>query len=289
MTLHDEQQLRVLEFIHDHDESDQNAATIGGVRKLVGSENEAATILVTLQDGNLITRDPSLVPRYHITGLGRSAVSKVRKRRIDRGYRRHECREALLRWTDTYSDVQDTGRRVLLADFDGGADLVPFSDKEVTAALTYLADNGLVGAVRVMQDGGFHTWAWITDRGQEAIDWGGAFKYLAPSSGNTTNYTFGGTGNTIAAAIGPHSQATATSNFDPTKALEFAAAVRQALPVLNLPEEALAALAEIEQQEDPTLRQRATARLYQFVTDTSTSTLGQVLGVLGAGALGITP
>ena len=73
------------------------------------------------------------------------------------------------------------------------------------------------------------------------------------------------------------------------KARLLAASVREALPVLNLPTDAQDLLAQIEQNHDPSRAQRATARLYELLSDAASGGLGGVLTMLAAGALGIGP
>lgn len=288
MTPQREREIRALEYVYDNDQGMLlEPAGLRGLRELLG-ETEALHTGIALKQAGLITDDGRLSGGYHITARGRQAVEEMRARRTDRGHRRTACRNDLLKWVDANTKADDPGTRIARENFNGSLDLEPFSDEEVLAAADYLEDNGFIRSISAL--GGRHILMWVTARGQEAVDAGGVenFVWRDYPVGQVTNYNFGGTGNTIAAAIGAHSQATATtSSFDPAKALEFARAVRDALPVLNLPEEAIVALAEIEQDGDPGLRQRATARLYQFVSDTGASGLGQVLAVLGAGALGI--
>lgn len=287
MTPQQERDLRVLEYIYDNDNDVSGAADLPGLWALVG-ESEAARSASTLRDRGLIRDENSLSGGYHITGTGSAMVEEMHARRNDRGYRRGLCRDELLRWIDS-NTTTDPGSRRSREDFDGGADLLAFTEEEVTAAAIYLAEQSMVESVSAA--GAPHIAVWITDCGRECVDEGrGIRAFVEKDKVNVGGQIFhiSGSGNTVAAAIGDKNEVTASiSQFDPAIALQFAAAVRQAMPALNLPSNIEETLRDIEQQDDPSRAQRATAVLYTFLMGASTGTLGQVLGMVGASALGI--
>ena len=76
-------------------------------------------------------------------------------------------------------------------------------------------------------------------------------------------------------------------DFDLEAALTFAAAVREAAPVLALPPEADDLICTIESNVDLSLRQKTTRTLYRMIESTTTGALGGTLGAVGASALRI--
>lgn len=290
LTPEQENAFRALEYVFDHDAAAAGGASIGGLRGLLG-EDEAARAATTLKQGGLIVSDGMLSGGYHITGDGRTAVEKIRGRRIDRGYRRKACRDDLLRWVDSNTKADDPQSRVARERFDDSLDLVQYDDGEVLAAANFLNDNGFIKTISTGEAD--HILMWVTARGQEVVDAGGVERFLAQTApvGTTTNYTFAGTGNTFATATAAGAVANATvNNFNLDHARLFAAAVRQAEAELVLNDDARSALAEIEESGDDTEKaSRATKFLYTALMATTTGGLGQVLGMLGASALGITP
>ena len=276
---------RVLEFIYDNDEGLDGAASLSGLRELVG-EQEAAISGAGLRQQGLIRQAERLSGGYHITADGRSEVESMRSRRSDRGHRRSLCREEFLRWIDRRTTT-NPGSRVARENFDGAADLLPFSDEETEAAAGYLAQQGLIESINTAEAD--HILVWITEKGRECIDKGrGIATFVNEGHHGGQVFHVSGSGNSIATAVGNNNEVTSNlSQFDPELALQFATAVRQATPVLRLPPDAEATLQDIEQKEDVGRAQRATTLLYTFLMGTSTGTLGQVLGTLGANALGI--
>jgi len=285
LTEQQEREYRALELVYD----DESAWTmLSAFIELMG-EGPARSTIVTLKEQGLIQQNGKSYPGYQITATGRVRVEQMRARRSNRGLRRKACREALLRWVDDQTRTDDPGSRVAREDFAAAsADLLPFSEEEAGEAAAYLAENGFIKSVSAW--GAPHLLVWVTARGQEAVDSGGVEAFLKSERqvSPVNHFTVTGNGNNLAAAVGDGNTVNQTvSAFDIEKALEFAAAVRQALSALDLPTEAAALIDEIEQREDLRKAQRATARLYQFVTAVSTGTLGQILGVAGAAALGI--
>lgn len=279
--------LQILEHIYDQDDS-QGYAFIGPIRKLVGDEDTAAVTCRGLRDRGLL-RTGHRSGEYHVTATGRAEVDAVRSRRRDRGLRRRLCRNELLRWIDS-KDATDSGSRVGRDRFDVAVDLEPFTTKETEAAAEYLKGQGLIESISAA--GAEHILLWITELGQECIDDEdgdvAAFvrKRSATSSGSQI-FHISGSGNNVAAAIGDNNEVSASlSTFDPQLAMTFADAVEQANLDLD-GEQVRELVANIKQSDDPSRAQRATALLQTMVVGTTTGTLGQVLGVLGANALGI--
>lgn len=278
--------MRALEYIYEHG-SGPEPATPGGLRKHVG-EHQMATCAQSLIQRGLIRRDERVSGGWYPTAEGRSQVEELRDRRANRGLRRRLCRDELLRWLDS-SGATDVGTRVSRDKFDVAPDGLPFTEKDSHAAAEYLKLNGLIESFPA---DGRHLLLWITDRGQECRDEGGdvaAFVKEGEASSVSQVFHISGSGNNVAAALGDNNEVTANlSAFDAEKAIEFAAAVWQALPQLGLDRDQVSALiADIEQRDDPTRAQRATATLQTLLVGTTTGTLGQMLGMFGSAALGM--
>lgn len=290
MTPQREQDLRVLEYVYDSDKGSGGPAGMSGLRALVG-EDGAAVSAVELQRLGWVRRADRMTGGYHLTSSGRSEVEALRARRTDRPHRRAACRDALLRWVDA-ATTPDSGSRVAREDFRGSADLVAFTADETRASASFLAEQGLIKTIS--SSGHPHVLVWITDTGRECVDEGGVEPYLRArrTTGDSTvhNYNMGGSGNVFATATAAGAVANAHVNdFNLDHARLFARAVRAAQHDLGLDEDAEAALADVEAEDaDPDRAQRATRTLTTFLMGTTTGTLGQVLGVLGATALGIT-
>lgn len=281
MSSQDELDLRVLEYVYDNDQGMmREPAGLSGLYDVAGSEDAGLQTAADLRRRGLICADQRMSGGYHIEAEGKRIVEELRARRSDRGYRRQQCREQLLRWAD--SDDR-RGRR----DFDGSADGEPFAMEESEPAAGFLAEHGLLRTFSAAQEK--HYLVQITERGRECIDSGKTIQqFLSRNDLAAQMVNVFGSGNSVAAAFGDGSAATAAlSTFDHEMAITFASSVRQALPVLELPDEADDLLDDIEQREDPSLAQRATARLYTLIGDTTSGALGGVLGAMGAGALGI--
>jgi hypothetical protein len=284
LTQQEEREYRALELIYD----DQAAWTMLSTLTDLLGDDQARHTIVALKNRGLIAQNGQTYPGYCITAVGQVAVEEMRARRADRGYRRAACREAFLRWVDSCTKADDAGSRVAREHFSEAADLVAFTDDESCAAADFLVAAGLIKSISAMQ--AKHILVWVTERGQEAVDAGGAEAFLNNERqvGSVNHFTVTGDGNNVAATVGDGNTITQTTNdFDLAKAVKFAAAVRQALPVLGLPESAVDALKDIEQEKDVERAKRGTALLHRLVTATTTGALGQIVGMLGAAALGI--
>lgn len=278
--------LQVLEHIYEQDDG-EGQAFIGSIRGLVG-EDTAATTCRGLRERGLI-REGHRAGEYHVTAAGRAEVDAMSERRRDRGLRRRLCHNEFLRWIDS-RNATEAAARVAREDYDVAVDLEPFTDQETEAAAEHLKRHGLIESISAAEAD--HILVWITDLGQECIDEGGevaAFVSKDTTALGSQIFNISGSGNSVAAAIGANNEVTASlSSFAPKLAAEFAEAVRQAIPALNLDAERVQALvADIQQRDDPNRAQRATAQLQTMLVSTTTGTLGQVLGLLGASALGI--
>lgn len=272
--------LRVLEYIYDNDEGSHGGAGLSGIYKIAGGEDAGLQTAAGLRQRGLIRAESRLSGGYHIEAEGRRVVEVARTRRADRGLRRAECREQLLRYADA-------DNRVARREFAGSADGEPFSMTESERAAGFLAGNGLLKTFSAAQEK--HFLIQITERGRECIDSGKSVQdFLRPDGVAGRMVNIFGSGNNVATAFGDDSTATATmETFNHDLAATLASSVRDALPVLGLPDEAGALLADIEQREDPSLAQRATARLYTLLADTASGALGGVLTMLAVQALGI--
>lgn len=279
--------MQVLEHVYENCSDDQSAS-IAGLRERFGESNTAA-ITSSLKSRGLLRADKRMSAGYFVTPEGRAEVEEMRNRRTDRGLRRRLCRNQLLRWIDDQGASQ-ASTRVAREDFDASPDLLPFTDLETEAAADHLKQLGLVESISV--DQADHILLWTTDRGRQCLDAGGDVSAFArvdvePSASQVFNIT--GSGNRVAAAIGSNNQVTASlTTFDSDAAAQFAEAVQQAVAALGLDADRVAQLVvDVQQTKDLTRAQRATALLQTMVVGTTTGTLGQVLGVLGASALGI--
>lgn len=284
LTQQEEREYRALELIYD----DEAAWTMFDALVSLLGDTPARHTIVSLKNRGLIAQNGQMYPGYCITADGQVLVEEMRARRGNRGHRRAACREAFLRWVDSTTKADDAGSRVAREDFSEGVDLVAFTDDESCAAADFLVTAGLIKSISAMQ--AKHILVWVTERGQEAVDAGGVEEFLKKQGqvGSVNHFTVTGDGNNVAATVGDGNTITQTTNdFDLAKALEFAAAVRQALPVLDLPEDAVDALEDIEQERDVERAKRGTALLYRLVMATTTGALGQIVGVLGAAALGL--
>jgi len=273
--------LRVLEYIYDNDEGSRGPAGLSGLYAAAGSEDAGLSTAAALRRRGLIRSCERMSGGYYIEPEGRRIVEQARTRRSDRGLRRQECREQLLRWAD------DDGRKAR-REFNGSADGEPFTMAESESAADHLVENGLLASHSAWQEK--HFLVEITERGRECIDSGETIQQFLARGDALAAQVLNviGSGNNVAAAFGDESIATAsTSTFDHDLAVTLASSVRDALPVLGLPDEVDALLADIEQREDPSLAQRATARLYTLLGATTSGALGTVLGAMAAGALGI--
>jgi hypothetical protein len=290
VTAQQDREWQVLEYIYDNDQGNKGGASIGGLRDLVGEE-DAAAIAFALRSRGLIRNEQRLSGGYHITADGQNTVEQLRGRRADRSYRRVACREAFLRWVDSKTTT-NAGSRISRDKFDLTLDGLPFADAETEAAASYLKERGLISSISSGGTSGPHILVWITELGSKCVDSGVSLaEFLTPPPARAVSNVFnmGGTGNSFATATAAGATANATvTNFNLDQARSFAAAVRAAASELDLTEEAEAALAEIEQCGDDVPRaHRATQILHSFLVGTTTGTLGQVLGTLGASALGI--
>lgn len=272
--------LRVLEYIYDNDRGMSGGAGLAGLYEVAGGEDAAHRTAAGLRERGLIRAVQRLGGGYHIEAEGRRLVEETRARRADRGHRRAECREQLLRWADS-------GGRVVRRDFDGSIDGEPFSMIESERAAAFLVENGLLKSHSA--SGEKHFLIEITELGRECIDSGKTIQdFLRPVDRANQMLNIFGSGNNVAAAFGDNNEVSADlSAFNHDLAATLAASVRDALPVLALPGEVEDLLPDIEQRSDPTRAQRATARLYTLLGDTASSGLGGVLTVLAANALGI--
>lgn len=280
-TSQEDLELRVLEYVYDNDQGImREPARLPGLYDIVGSEDAALQTAAGLRREGLISMDKRLSGGYHIEPEGRRIVENVRARRTDRGHRRQVCREQLLRWAD--SDERRARR-----DFDGSADGQPFTMDESEPAAGFLSENGLVKTFSSAQEK--HFLIQITERGRECIDSGKTIQqFLSRNDVAAQMVNVFGSGNNVATSFGDNNTIDATlSNFDHDMAVTLAASVRDALPILGLPDEAEGLLPQIEQRADPSLAQRATARLYTLLADTASGGLGGMLTVLAAGALGV--
>ncbi|WP_299051862.1 hypothetical protein [uncultured Nocardioides sp.] len=282
-TSQDDLDMRVLEYLYDH--VDDHTAVPLDLQDDLGYDNVLRTI-TGLEDRGLIVSDGR--NGHDLTADGHSEVEAMLARRNDRGLRRRLCRDLLLRWTDEQG-ADNPHARVRRSTFDAAPDLKPFTGQETREAAEFLAERGLVKTA-----GGTAQVLWTTDLGRECLDDGGDVAAFLGGSGPTGGQVFhiSGSGNSVAAAIGDGSNATANlSTFNHEQAVQFAGAVREALPALTLQgvdaQEVERHAAEIEQRQDPTRAQRATALLHRMVESTTTGTLGGLLSALGAGALGI--
>ena len=277
----DELDLRVLEYVYDNDQGMmREPAGLSGIYDVAGSEDAGLQTASGLRRNGLISMDQRLSGGYHIEPEGRRIVEEVRARRTDRGYRRQECREQLLRWAD---NDERRARR----EFDGSADGQPFTMDESEPAAGFLSENGLVKTFSSAQEQ--HFLIQITERGRECIDSGKTIQqFLSRNDVAAQMVNVFGSGNNVATSFGENNTVAATlANFNHDMAVTLASSVRDALPILGLPDEAEGLLTQIEQRDDPSLAQRATARLYTLLADTASGGLGGMLTTLAAGALGI--
>ena len=112
----------------------------------------------------------------------------------------------------------------------------------------------------------------------------------APTSSQVVNIT--GSGNTVAAALGDNNEVTVSiEEFDQRQAIQFADAVRQALPTLDLDEGRVTTLLRWIGRKPKTAvwPQRSTAALQTMLVNVSTSALSQLLAALGAAVRWVSP
>lgn len=290
MTPQEQLELEILEHIYDNDEGQlREPANLGPLYERFGEER-AHSACRSLRLRGLVETDGRLSGGYHILPEGRRAVEAMRERRLDRGYRRAECREQLLAWLDANSDA-DAGIRPGTAAFEGASDLEPFSRTEVDAAIKHLKSRGLVATIEAW---GGPAAMWITEAGREAVDAGGvaaAERAQQIPQSVTTTFNMAGSGNVFATATSPGATATANvSNFNLQQAKTFAAAIRAVETDLDLTDDDRADLERIETAEqgaDLTLAQRATVRLYQSADKIATGAASGILLALAKQALGI--
>jgi hypothetical protein len=160
--------------------------------------------------------------------------------------------------------------------------------EESERAAQFLADHDLIKTHSAAQEK--HFLIQITERGRECIDSGKTIQqFVSRNDLAAQMVNVFGSGNNVAASFGEGNTVSASlASFNLDMALTLASSVRDALPLLNLPEDETRVLLEqIEQREDPSLAQRATARLYTLLADTASGGLGGVLATLAAGALGL--
>lgn len=284
-----ELRMRVLEYINDNDQGLLNdSAELGPLYETFGENDVYATSAALVDDG-LITRENSLGGGYHIAPAGRDAVEEMRARRTDRGYRRRECREQVLRYLDQSGRSGDI---VSPTAFAGSVDGVSFTNDDLQDALNFLIENDFIALGGKRLGNGDVYVARLGTTVSDCVDSGLSIQdFLARQRGSGVNNVFnmGGSNNHFATAAGPGSTAT-INTFNPEYADLFARLVRAAEADLQLTEEAAGALAELEaSKEDPTRAQRAMAVLYTQMGNVTGGAAGSILGTLGAMALGIEP
>ncbi len=285
MTPQRDQELQILQNLAEHD-----PAWIGNLREQFG-EDETAIAVDALKNRGLVRVDQRgnggclrLMP------AGRQEIEAVQARQKDPGVRRRACRVALLQSVEQRGATTET-KAVARQEFDGSADLLPFTDEESAGAAAYLVENGLLGSIPAAEDE--YVLLWITQRGLDCRDRGGdVARFVAAASPPSGSQVFNITGdrNTIAAAMGDDNRVKVSMDrFDHEKAVEFAEAVRQALPVL--PEmnhqEVNLYVGQIVQRENRTLAHKATAALQTLVLNAAGSALTTPLLALASAALGI--
>lgn len=271
--------------------ADDGTATIGDIRRVADSDDDAADVAQRLTDRGLLRRGQSLIGDYSLTLEGKQAVQDIKDRRNNRQRRRSTCRQQVLAWLDGQGPV---GSPADPKGFSGSVDGVPFTEDEVNEAVDYLVDKGLAASLgHRTASGHWHVVA-ITRLGSDCVDDGGdiaAYLSRLRQVAHPVNQVFNmaGTGNTFAtaAADGATASATVNNTFNLEGAHLFAAMIRAAEADLDLTQEARATLAELEATDDPTIARRAANVLYQFVSGTAAGTAGQVLGVYGANLLGL--
>ncbi len=290
MTPQEQLELEILEHIYDNDKGQhREPAALSPLFARFG-EDQALSACQSLRFGGFIDTDNRLSGGYHMLPAGRTVVEAMRARRIDRGYRRLECREQVLAWLDANSD-HEAGIRPGTATFNGASDLQPFSRTEVDAAITHLKGRGLVGTIEAL---GGPAACWITEAGREVIDKGGVAaveRAQNVTQSVTTNYNMAGSGNVYATATAPGATATANvSNFSLQHAKALVTAIRAVESDLHLTDalrEDLVLIENAQHSSDLTLAQRATTRLYEAADKVVTGTASGILIVLAKQALGI--
>lgn len=288
MTSQRELRMRILEYINDNDQGPLNdPAELGPLYEAFGQDDVYATSASLVEEG-LITRENSLGGGYHIAPAGRQTVEEMKTRRADRGYRRRQCREQVLRYLD---QCGRSGDIVSPAGFAGSVDGVPFDNQDLQEALNFLLDNNFIALAGKRLGNGDVYLVRLRSIVSDCVDSDLPIPDFLERQrgGNSVQNVFhmGGTGNNFATAAGPGSAAT-INTFNPDYAQLFALLVRAAEADLTLTDEATAALAEIEAStEDPTRAQKAMAVLYAQMGNITSGAAGSILGTLGAMALGI--
>lgn len=104
---------------------------------------------------------------YALAVKGKKALEVVHDRQQDRSRRRQRSRWDLLRWIDDTTEPTP-GTRVSLREFDGSADFLPYTDQEVAAAASYLAEANLIESIGSL--GVSHNLVRVTEAGREHRD-----------------------------------------------------------------------------------------------------------------------
>lgn len=226
-----------------------------------------------------LRRDNRTSGGYHLTAAGRERAQEFVTERDNPRSRRASALRELMHWLDA-KDATGAGGRALTREFDGRHLGSEFTESETQAAADRLVENGLAKSLRGSDQ---HIALWLTHRGQDFADSGlSLHEFLKPpptGSNFTTNVSVqNSTGVHVANAAGTNAQASADGDSQNRVVLDLAHAIRQAWPVLNLPQYAESVLDELEQDEDPSRRKRAAQVMGNLLQDTTSGALGSVLG-----------
>jgi hypothetical protein len=282
--------LRMLEYLYDSTQDGSAGVGIGELVKHHGDEQLCLEWLVSARHRGLISKGQRLYPDYRVTSEGRRVVEDVRARRADRGLRRRVLADRLLGWIDSASEsVGDATARPdrFLESTASVADGVPFTIEQVRESVDFLVSHGLVKS-HVSSWGASHVIVSITHYGRACVDAGegvaaGVRRQQAPAQ--HFNIKADGANFAIATGEGGAAQVHATDiNVDAV--LAVAQTIEEALPALQLGDEAKEFLADLRDTRDPSKVRRALAWFGRMATDSGSGALGSMLGAMALAALG---
>lgn len=132
-----------------------------------GGPEAVFEVLHSLSSAGLLRKGQRAADDCYLTAAGKAALKIVEDRQKDRSRRRKRSSWDLLCWIDNTTDPTPETRRPL-GEFEGSADFLPYTDEEVAAAASHLADANLIDSSRGL--GQPYPLVWITAAGRAHRD-----------------------------------------------------------------------------------------------------------------------
>ncbi len=236
----------LVEWVYDHADS-QSIGDVSIHEFCVehGLDSEGSWSFLRYSKGKGLVEDRHSTfgdPRANLTPAGTRWVESRRERRANPLLRARAAREALLKWLwacnnenihmPSMKDFEASGE----ANFEGD----PFSESEIDRASEYLYKNDLITGVMVDQCRG-PVRAQITTQGEYCVEHHGGnvsdYEQQKKQGGGTVFNIQNNTGNIAANSRDFTMNATTNNGIQVSEIVMLARALRQAAPILELPED----------------------------------------------------